>query len=1371
MRKYLPKFLFVFVILAICGLPVFGQVTTTGSIVGTVTDPTGAVVPNSTITVKNKATGKESTTTSTDSGNFNVPGLTTGLYTVTVQATSGFKKSQVTDVKVDVGTPASVNVVLELGSPQETVTVVGGGELIQTQSATIGTTLTGRQITDIPTASRNALDLVLALPGTSTVGRPRQSSVNGLPKGALNITLDGMNVQDNLLKSNDGFFTYIQPRTDAISEVTVSSSNPGAESSGEGAFQIKFVTQGGTNGYHGGGYWYYRSPGLNANYWFNNRDLKPDPHTGRAPRTDVILNQPGFKIGGPISIPKVFNGKDKAFFFFNYEEYRLPESTLRTRTVLSTQAQSGVYRWLQAAPLVNPNVTCVASGTTPATLCSVNVYNVAAGVPALAPFASADPTISGLLASIRTAIPGSTPSGDPNLETTTFINKGGQTRRFPTVRLDFNVTKKHHIENIWNYQVFGSKVDFLNSVDPAFPGFPNTGAQVSIRFSDAMAWRWTISNNIVNEARYGIVGGTVQFFPTVGAGQFANQGGYNQGIGAAGITSATVTTGPQRRNSPVREFSDSLNWVRGNHSLNFGASATRIAFWQQLTTVVPTTSFTTSSTLDPAPVNAFNFLPATQQAGAAQLYGVLSGRLTALNATSRLSETSNQYTYLGSLISRAKSFEWGVFGQDSWRFRPNITLTAGLRYERQSAIQAQNTTYAGATVDSLFGESGLGNLFKPGCTSNPCVAGSVAALPGTRSTYTLFAPGTPAYAGTGIFLPSFGFTYSPNFSKGMLHRFTGGSGQTVIRGGFSMASVREGTQVFQSVTGGNPGGNLAANLNLTLGNLPVGTYLRNGPFGQPAACTSPGLPVGCVPTSPTYPNSGLITDAINAFDPNLKIGYVESWSIGVQREIKRDNVLEIRYVGNRGHKLWQQLDLNELNIVENGVYSEWKLAQQNVLANIAAGRGLNFRYFGPGTGTSPLPITLAYFTGLTAGQAGGDPTIAANYTSAALFASTTWTNTMNPLNPNPLGFGGLLGGTGFDNRRTATGQACFGVTTATNVAGASAAGCTGLGLFPYNMFYANAGKRADPFIVQNTGQTWYDAVTVEFRRRFARGLLVQSSYTFGKALANEYASSSAVFDQPATLRNLWLKKGVTPFDIRQGFKTNFIYELPVGKGREFMGNAHGLMNALVGGWGFNGNIRIQSGNPFVLNTQTVGGATAQQNISNLQLVGMSARDLQRLVGNYRDPDGFIYVFPKDVRDNTVKAFNVSLTAAGGAAYTLGAPTGRFIAPAGFGNCAQAYIGQCGFANLILHGPRFTRFDLSVAKKINFSEHINVEMRLEMLNAFNNINFLVGAAGNDVNALGSVTSASFGRMTAAYQDTSTTNDPGGRIGQLVLRLNF
>src|SRR5262249_48813334 len=156
------------------------------------------------------------------------------------------------------------------------------------------------------------------------------------------------------------------------------------------------------------------------------------------------------------------------------------------------------------------------------------------------------------------------------------INTGFQLRRFPTVRLDFNLTKKHHLENIWNWQKFGSLVDFLNSRDPQFPGFPNHGSQQSVRFSNSTAWRWTISNNLVNEAREGIVGGTVLFFSEVNAGQFSNQTVNGQPInlslanfssGGLALTSATNTTAPSRRNSPVNEFADNLNWIKGQHSL------------------------------------------------------------------------------------------------------------------------------------------------------------------------------------------------------------------------------------------------------------------------------------------------------------------------------------------------------------------------------------------------------------------------------------------------------------------------------------------------------------------------------------------------------------------------------------------------------------------------------------------------------------------------------------------------------------------------------------------------------------------------------------------------------------------------------------
>src|SRR5919106_5474450 len=225
MRNGLQKYLLVLLTVGLCALPALGQVGSTGSLSGTVTDPKGAVVAGATVTVKNTGPNQEFSTQTNNNGAYNIPTLSSGVYTATIAA-AGFKQAAVTEIKVDVGKASTINVELEVGSANETVTVVGGGELLQTQSATVGTTLTGRQITDLPTVSRDALDLVLALPGTTTVGRPRQSSVNGLPKGALNISLDGINVQDNLLKSSDGFFTYIRPRTDAISEVTVSTSTP-----------------------------------------------------------------------------------------------------------------------------------------------------------------------------------------------------------------------------------------------------------------------------------------------------------------------------------------------------------------------------------------------------------------------------------------------------------------------------------------------------------------------------------------------------------------------------------------------------------------------------------------------------------------------------------------------------------------------------------------------------------------------------------------------------------------------------------------------------------------------------------------------------------------------------------------------------------------------------------------------------------------------------------------------------------------------------------------------------------------------------------------------------------------------------------------
>src|SRR5207249_6861562 len=147
------------------------------------------------------------------------------------------------------------------------------------------------------------------------------------------------------------------------------------------------------------------------------------------------------------------------------------------------------------------------------------------------------------------------------------------------------------------------------------------------------------------------------------------------------------------------------------------------------------------------------------------------------------------------------------------------------------------------------------------------------------------------------------------------------------------------------------------------------------------------------------PMTGVITNSANAIDPNLRMPYVESWSIGIQREVRRNSVVEIRYLGDHALRDWTQRNLNEVNLIENGFLNEFKAAQANLYANMSAGRGTTFRYFGPGTNTAPLPAILGYFSGVPASQA-ADPS---RYTST-LFSNTTYVNPLVFTNPNPVTF-------------------------------------------------------------------------------------------------------------------------------------------------------------------------------------------------------------------------------------------------------------------------------------------------------------------------------------------------------------------------------
>jgi hypothetical protein len=1303
----------------------YGQVTSTASLAGTVVDQSGGVVPGANVSVKNDATGTEFKAVTADNGTFSIPAMDAGTYTATVTM-QGFKEAIYKNITLVAGVAGNVRITLQVGGTNETITVESSAEVLQAQSANIATTMVVNQITQLPMVSRNAMDFVVFLPGVNTTSTNRSSTVNGMPNNVVNITIDGINTQDNFLKGNaggDGFFSMISPRLDAIEEVTLSTATPGAESAGQGAVQIRFVTRSGNNDFHGSLYEYNRNPDLNSNYWFTNRDTAPTyngsttPCTPtqlanewdkcKAPRARVLLNQPGGRIGGPIILPKKlfgplgFDGKDKAFFFFNLEEYRLPAQQARTRTIFSPSVEQGIFPYTvgSATQTVNLFTLAQASGQT----------------------ATEDPTIQKLLSDIRNSASQGTitpVAGRPDLQYLAFFNKGNTVRKLTTTRFDFNLSSKEHLEGSYDFHRYSPALDILNSVDPAFPGFPNQGFQSSNRFAMSTALRSTLTPRLVNEARFGLTGGVTEFWPEINSGQFqttgiGNEDGYALYFGTAGISSPYRSYSPERRSTPSETITDTLMWTKGSHSISVGFNWTNVGSWVWDDQVVPYIYFGVDTTYGPAKImfdatngpKNFPGSSSTQYGYAMNEYAILTGRVTTIGGSGVLSEINNQYTYNAPAVQRGHMRELGTFIQDSWRVVPNFTLNYGVRWEVQFPFTPLNSVYTTNTVDDLWGLSGhesFGNgaLYTPGTPV------------GQVPTFKDFTAGTAAYnTHWKDVAPSLGFAWTPN-AKGFLGKFIGENGQSVLRGGFSLAYVRNGMYDYTAMYDANPGIYINATRSMGNGNLVTNTGTNVLPILFSSQQSRLGPP--SFAATPVYPiQSTAITDQVNLFDPNTRTPYVMSWSFGLQRELGKDMALEVRYVANKSLQPWAERNLNEQNIVENGFLNEFKLAMANLYANEAAGRGNNFKYYGANTGTSPLPITLAYFSGIPASQA-SDPS---KYTSSN-FSSTTYVNTLAKYNPAPFTY-----------------EVNLWSSSATQRSNALAAG------LPANEFVVNPTVASGgAWISTNGGFNWYNSMQIELRRRLAKGLLVQSSYVYARGEGSSRDSYRDAY------------RNVLGGQLPSAFKVNFVYELPFGSGREFFGSAHGVVDRLIGGWQFEGAGRWQSGAPL--------------DFGNVQLVGMTPDQLRSQIGlRFDDANREVFYEPAAIINNTIAAYNVSATTSTGYSTSYGVPTGAYIAPANQNSngCITVVTGDCAGRDLFIRGPRFQRFDLSVVKRIRFTETKNFELRGEFLNAFNNINFYGTTCAS--------TSASCGLITSAYTDSSNTQDPGGRLIQIVLRVNF
>ena len=1251
----------------------------TSSISGVVTDTAGGVVPGASVSVVNDATKETLEGVTNSQGQFSFPALPVGTYTVTISLT-GFKTVVVSNVRLLTGTPGTANATLEVGALTEKVEVKSRNELVQSQSTQVQSTLSVEQLKELPLNSRNALYAVALLPGVSTTGGPRGAVINGLANNTVNITIDGVQT-GNMLQSGDGFFSMVTPRMDAVEEITVTGAVPGS-GSGPGSVQIQFTTRSGSNQFEGSAYEYWRQPDFNTNYYFNK--------INSLPRNNVVVHQYGFRQGGPIVIPGLVDGRNKAFFFFNFEHLYQPSSVTRTRNLLRPEAQNGIFGWVVtvAGQQERRNVDLMA-------LARANGQ-----------IASFDPLVLSLLNEIRTAAGTSGTTTDTNAGNTlshAFQSESTGNQYSPTTRLDFNLSDNHRLSGSYWWQRFKSTPDLLNSVDAIWPGMPNFGNQNSYRTTGSATLRSTLGRNLVNELKGGWQWSPNDFFANVTADQFANQDGL--GISFPISSSPTVVISPQPRNTTTWSVDNTLNWLKGSHSLSMGGGYAGIFNRQNSYTVVPNISLGFLTNFDPAAgmFNTTNFSGATsgQLDEARALYALLTGRVSQIAGTARLDSSTGKYVYNGDLARKSEQSSFAAFIQDQWRAKPTVTINAGLRWDLHLPFTPADNTWSLATIEDICGISGLGN----GPGGRPCNIFNPAANSGTLiPAYDPFEPGVPAHKTNWFdFAPNVGVAWRPDVQDGFLRKFLGDPEQATLRAGYAISYNQERIDRFTVNAGSNPGGTISATRNSGTGFplvLPGETYpvllSERARLGPPA-----------FPEAPVYPIAATTANSVNIFpqDKHLRTPRVHSYSVGIQRSIGRDMAIEARYVGNQNLYTWAEEDWNEQSIFNSGFFDEFKAAQRNVAINAANGVS-SFAFRGL-PGQSPLPIHLGYLSGRN------DASNPAAYTGAN-WTNSAFINRFSPLRPQ---VGGALG---------AIDTAAF----RTNALNAG---------LPRNLIVMNP-MVSGTFVVDDSNKTKYDSFQLDLRRRLSRGLLMDFNYTYETRKSTSL--ESLAFDR------IWVDSTNVP----HVFKMNWFYEIPVGRGRRFGSNMNAVLNGILGNWEYSGNGRVQS---------------QRYRMAGVKLEGMTVEELQKnfKINTTVTAAGVtqVWSFPEDIRLNTWAAFSVDPTTATGYSVARGVPTGRYLRPSSEADCIAIYRYDCNTPDIKLNGPLFSRWDMRIKKRFPIHGRVNVEFMAEMLNVFDTINF-----NHSVNVNGGQDTF---RVTSAYTDINTTFDPGGRIGQLVWRVNW
>jgi hypothetical protein len=1098
------------------------------TITGQVTDSTGAVVPNATVTISETATNQSQTVTTGEDGNYNFTQLTPGVYTLKVEA-ANFKILNQTGIVLETSQTLRLNLPLEAGNISEQVTVTAETPAINTETSGKGEVITPRQVQDLPLNGRNFTDLALLTPGVYR--RPADDdqgeglATSGTRTDASNFILDGINNRSDR-NANIGVNTSV----DSIQEFKVETSTYSAELGRTAGAQINVVSKSGTNRYSGSLFEYFRN-----NIFDAKNALGFDVPGTPIDESEKVLrrNQFGASVGGPLPFfnfgegGPVFNsGKDRMFFFVSFEGTRERRSVTSLQTAPNANWLRGDFRNIRGVGadgiLGNADdtgrVLCLQRSTT-----NVNAATrVECPTPNLIPFAPVTGnanliTASPIAQQILAYIPTSNIPGTLEGYVATGINRPDRNQYLLKIDRRFSENNSAYFrfarQRSNGYQAFPSARNF----------YPNFGRDaLSRNDSYAVSDTHIFSPSIINEIRFGHFNQETQ-----NLGQNRDQD-YNALFGIQGVSPGESFQGfpairidgysefGDRPNDPFNynlktfQIYDSVSVTTGKHNLKFGVDIIRSNYLENDVRNLRGDFRFRGQNTNPA------------NATSSGVYSFADFLLGLPGTTSR---------QIDAVPADTTGTQYAFFVQDNWRVTNWLTLNLGLRYEYQTALSEKTGRLANLLING-----NTATLVCPQEVRNTTTNAVICSAASTAGLSNKLVNADKNNVG-----PRVGFALRPFRDD-----------KTVIRGGAG---------IYYSLETFNP---IRQQLAVQAPFLNRIDYSRNA-TNNLLLSLSNAFPAGTAQATP------------RGMNPDYKQPEIYQYNLTIERQLLKDLVLELGYVGSQGHHLGLRYNIN-----------------------------------------APVP------TGRL---------VATSPTNPALIPEVTR----------------LL-------------QAQFGTATV---------------------------QYQDQF-----GNSSYNAFQASLRRRQTNGLTMLVSYTFSKSIdtgssTNQSSTGSQQF--PQDIRNiLQTERGLSDFDRRHQFSGSFNYELPVGRGRWFFGDARGLAQTFIGGWQLNAIVSLLSGRPF-----TPQYSAADVTSQRPDVIGDPYANI---------PAGLLFN-PAAFRRPTATGGETDL----------------------FGN---------GGRN-ILTGPSFKSVDMSLIKNFRLAEKTRLQFRVESFNVFNHPNFQVPVFQLDASNVGQV----------------------------------